>query len=239
MTEVIERALTCTIDSSNDELDSIKRQLESIGRVRLPKERDVFGIETASINKIKKARSEIASIEQSYEQLKELSGKYLRLSYEPLTWRNADGLPLLVPFSINEPRTVIAGVNHGGIAVRHAYDVYYYAEKSAHDMKVFREHYGDLRPMLVGPRGGEKCLAYEFSGLIPNDVRKKIHEALRIGLNCYIIAEPESHEIGRVRTIDPDPLAVAIDRGKRMWLIGDFDVTSVESMMVFHNPEEE
>lgn len=234
VSEVIERAISLATKPDID-IDALEASLERARNFKPPTENNIFGVERASFNKIKNTHRTIQGEIDYINKMKVLSEKYLALSFEPLTWRDDKGFPLLIPFSINYS-TVCLGYKESGRKVwlcKKGAELSYWGNPTSLNKKL-EEQYQDMTKVLRGPRGGQNYLQYEFSGFIPNPVRKQIKEAVDIGLKIFIITEPMGHKIRQVERINPDPLVVGLDNKDRMYLIADFDTTPIEEMMVFN-----
>jgi len=159
----------------------------------------------------------------------DLGTKYKQVSLEPLTWVGKDRLPLLVVFTLNEPRFVLRswypiGLNGGS------------AEISSPNLP--EEVINCYRPMLRemaashGYFTGERTLTCTFSGVIPASVKANIAKARGdFGENIFIIAEAGQWQ--KVTETREDPLVVGFD-GHNLWLIDMFDVTPAEQAMAHY-----
>lgn len=95
----------------------------------------------------------------------------------------------------------------------------------------------------------EKSLKFSscFDRLIPEEVKRKIAEARALFQEIFIVAEPKKFQITEndiitflppPQKLSSDPLVVGFD-GSQLWLIADFDTTSVEEAMFLTLPRRE
>lgn len=162
-------------------------------------------------------------------RLEKIGATYQRLSLEPLTWRNAEGFPRLVVFTLASPifRLVAMPGNDFNIEPSLPQNI--------------AKQYQDVLRLLATKREKRKGLELtcRFEGLIPREVREKIKEARgTFGDQIFIIAEPGSFTLNEITPLPKgDPLIVGYDPNadaNGLWLIADFDTTPVEEAMIFH-----
>jgi len=172
----------------------------------------------------------LQKIKESNERLVNLSNAYQRLSLEPLTWRDAEGFPRLVVFSLRSSIFKLRVLPNG----------YFFIEP---DLPTnIANQYNDVLQLLVTmkPKGKGFELICQFEGLIPREVRQKIQEARELfGDNIFIIAEPKKWKLNEIIPLPTgDPLIVGYAPGddpNGLWLIAEFDTTSVEKAMIMHS----
>lgn len=151
--------------------------------------------------------------------------RYPRLSLDPLTWRDKRGYPRLVPFSPDDPMfRIFPGYTTPSLP------------------QPIRACYQDVMDLLEKKESRRDWdysyeLSAEFSGLIPAPVRDTILAVRSEFENMFIVAEPKNWALSRAAKVDPDPLVVGWD-GRDLWLVADFDTTTVEESMVFTPPAE-
>lgn len=83
-------------------------------------------------------------------------------------------------------------------------------------------------------------LTCRFEGLIPFKIKEEIKKARELfGDNIFIVAELKNFTLNEIIPLPKeDPLIVGYDSDtdpNSLWLISDFDITSVEEAMVFHS----
>jgi hypothetical protein len=159
----------------------------------------------------------------------DLGTKYKQVSLEPLTWVGKDRLPLLVVFSLNEPRFVLRSWRSGELNVGRA-------QISSPELpeSIINCYRPMLREMALGHGWGigERTFTCSFSGVIPASVKANIAKARGdFGDNIFIIAEAGRWQ--KVTATREDPLVVGFD-GHNLWLIDMFDVTPAEQAMAHY-----
>ena len=163
------------------------------------------------------------------QRLEKVGNIYRRLSLEPLTWRDAQGFPRLVVFTLTSPTCRLVAMPNNEVRVEPGLP------------NNIAKQYQDVLKLLQTNRPNRKGLELicQFEGLIPHEVREKIEEARRLFSDqIFIIAEPGSLTLNEVTPIPKgDPLIVGYDPNSDadgLWLIADFDTTPVEEAMIFH-----
>jgi hypothetical protein len=178
------------------------------------------------------SRRNLLQAELQRTQRLETLRKYQCLSLEPLKWRDDEGLPRLVLFSLDSPDFMIKVMpgNDGSISPLLPSRI--------------AACYADVVTSLQAKRPPRKGLELtcRFQGLIPPEVRQRIKEAQPIfGRKIFIVAEPGPFTLNTVTPIPVgDPLIVGYDEAEpeHLWFIADFDTTPVEEAMIFHPPDE-
>lgn len=198
---------------------------------------DLLGVENEArrefesrINRLKELESDFSNKNDQLKKLNKIVDVYHRLSLEPLKWRDAIGFPKLVVFSLTSPIWRLAVTIDGKFSV----------EPSLPEN--ISKQYDDVLQLLGKRRsnGKELELTCRFKGLIPNEIRDKIKEARELfSGQIFIIAEPGSLTLKEFTPLPKgDPLIVGYDHSvdpNGLWLIADFDTTSVEEAMFLHS----
>jgi hypothetical protein len=152
---------------------------------------------------------------------------YHELSFEPLSWRNVQGWPSLVVFSTGSPTVTFTATSSNS-----------WITPSLPER--LSRPYQDVLNILIrraAKKNNQQSLIFQLDGVIPEDARAKGVEAQQRGLSVFLIAEPTRIEVVErpiPAPIDADPLLVGLDSSGQLWLIADFDTTSVEQAMFFH-----
>jgi|SRR3989344_3478451 len=165
---------------------------------------------------------------EQLRRLKEIGSTYQRLSLEPLTWRNADGFPRLVVFTLTSSLSRMV-VMPGNI----------FSVEPGLPQNIAKQ-YQDVLRFLATKREKRKGveLTCRFEGLVPSEVKQKIKEARdTFGSQIFIVAEPGRLTLNAITPLPKgDPLIVGYDPtadANSLWLIADFDTTPVEDAMKF------
>jgi len=208
---------------------------------------ELWGIEETASEKIKKA---LDPIQAQLRALELKASGMKKLSLVPLTWRNAKGLPVLVPFcewsrvfGINTDGNIVgysrenAALAKLGLRVLHQQEQPYSVGK--HEGFVISSAvHGESHTLveLTYPEKIHQCysdvrvresITCDFDGIVPLSTKRKMKSVAHLFSSMYIIAEVESWEISLP---DIDPLAVGWD-GEALWLIDVFDATPAEEAM--------
>lgn len=163
------------------------------------------------------------------QRLEKIGSVYQRLSLEPLTWRDTQGFPRLVVFTLTSSifRLVAMPGNDFRVEPNLPQDI--------------AKQYKDVLQLLAAKRPKRKGLELicQFEGLIPREARERIKEARGLfGDQIFIVAELGSFTLNEVTPLPKgDPLIVGYDPSADadgLWLIADFDTTPVEEAMIFH-----
>lgn len=190
--------------------------------------RGLLGIESQTLNAFKaqedKLSREILMVETGlrYKDFPEFPMK-------AFSWRDKDGYPRVVPFSLTSPRFTI-----GYVCER-------FWSGSSYRMNNFPELPREVRKMykdvsiLMKEKAKERKKSVKiealFTGVIPEDVRTQIHETKPLFKNVYVVAEVQKWKLAESAPIRRvDPLLVGWD-GYRMWLLASFDTTSTEKYL--------
>lgn len=162
---------------------------------------------------------------------------YPPISYEPLTWRDADGWPKLVLLALDQDGYVEIGSSGGDWS---------YNPLSSESREGAR--YQEIYYSIVVPSYrdvGEKLRALNNSRerfsiktsltgfLMPDKTRAKLPKAEKhFGDQLFAIVEVKGWELNKVKLPDPDPLIVGYKAGA-LFLIDTFDLTPVEKVLAF------
>jgi hypothetical protein len=153
---------------------------------------------------------------------------YHNLSLDPLGWRNKDGWPELVVFTFNSSTISFIASSRGSSILPPL-------------PQVLADTYEDVLTRLTEDatkRGMQLRLILKFSGVIPDEAKRRMEKARQRGLEkFFVIAEPIKIEV----VVEPipvpmydDPLIVGLDNSGQLWLIADFDTTPVEEAMFLY-----
>jgi hypothetical protein len=209
-------------------IDSLKSKINSL-----------FEVEAKSKAKYQRQLEEeeerLGSVELELENLpwvQEMCQKYTRLSLEPLTWRDGQGFPQLVVFTLTHPRFAINGnlTSPDRITPREL------------PYKI-REQFGDVVANLdqgLNSRTVQQISCDFDDHEFPDDVREKIHEAREdFSSNWYasdqilVIAQPPEwkvSEITRLPADDPIVVGWSDNDPNHLYKIATFDLTLAEEL---------
>lgn len=164
---------------------------------------------------------------------------YKVFDLEPLTWRDADGMPRLVAFSLNHPDFHFSTELYDDGTIKD-----HFVPGGLHETIV--KCYKDVAKViskLAQSKRQSVTLEVKFTGAIPDDVRAQIADARRaFGKEIYLVAEPAKIELKlRAPTAKPkpapppsirqgDPLVIGFD-GLQWRLIAAFDLTPIEQLV--------
>lgn len=201
---------------------------------------ELWGIEETASEKIKKA---LDPIQAQLRALELKASGMKKLSLVPLTWRNAKGLPVLVPFcewsrvfGINTDGNIVgysrenAALAKLGLRVTQQYEHRGFIVSSAargNDNTLVRIPYPEKIHQCYSDVRVRESITCDFDGIVPLSTKRKMKSVAHLFSSMYIIAEVESWEISLP---DIDPLAVGWD-GEALWLIDVFDATPAEEAM--------
>src|SRR3989344_2198101 len=256
--KVVESAKTI----SSEELTGIPPQLEFLDQ-EIKHQKDLatqlLGIEetakrTLGIN--------ITKLEKKEQQLKAMAmfgSKFLRLSTEPLGWRDGNGWPRLVIFPLNDSSFVmsaevyrnrfwnILGDSDLIDAIRNwkgKVTTFLYPDEALVDFWPYYQDVLDRLKATTLKRNKTLRLSCQFDGVIPSDVRVKIKSCLEMitelrpdcepTKHIFLIAEPSEWKLqeSKPKAIKVDPLVVVWIENT-LWLVDDFETTAIEEAMVF------
>lgn len=193
-----------------------RRYLEQLrGQVQLGESvlGELWGVERIAKKKIENA---LKPLQTQLRALELKASGMKKLSLVPLTWRNAKGLPVLVPFNLkfHGVRVFEAGQIYG--CDPNSYGI---ADEREYFPEKIRQCYSDIKV--------REPIACKFDGIVPLSTKRKMESVAHLFSSMYIIAEVESWEISLP---DIDPLAVGWD-GESLWLVDIFDATPAEEAM--------
>lgn len=155
-----------------------------------------------------------------------LAEKYPRLSLQPLTWRDENKRPRLIPFSIQNAsfRFTVDDSDHWTRFGRHEP----ITPKMPYPIiNCYKDVLASIRQ-----RGFITTLSTNWEGVIPPDVRQIAKNNTDFKQSdMYLIAEPTKWELSfeklPERPFNYDPLLVGYAEGS-FWLLAKFDVTPLE-----------
>lgn len=255
MKNAIEEAVALAEHIPSTEIEQLSEQLALVSAKMEHEEallRSLLGVEETSklilqtdLATLKSERSQLEKRITQLEKRNTLGSRYLQLSMEPLKWRDKDGWPRLVVFSLDSPNFEI------GTRRRDKYSEWqkWIVPKLPKAITTsYKDVFETLQRDVIDKYESTDLRYYEisseisccFEGLIPDDVKRKIVGARELGLfeNIFLIAEPKGFEINETTVVAPkqDPLVVGFD-GSQLWLIAEFDTTPVEEAMIFSLPD--
>lgn len=232
MTNVIRRAVALAeripsmeIKRLSAELASVSNQIER-GSVVL---NNLFGIERPAEERIKNGLVILKRQQIQLQSRVALGNRYLLLNTEPLTWRDKNGWPRLVVFSLDSPNfemkvaSSMTGVRED--MVRHelrlgpSRTLISFEKRLIRDYK-FTKNIQPALPHVIGScysdvliklgqmaREHKKSieLSCRFQGLIPLDVKQEIIEARDLFKRIFLISEPNGFTISERAITVPRP----------------------------------
>lgn len=206
---------------------------------------------TNEIARLKAAQAEMLPVEQSYtlkayeakltplinrqtalngeKRCLHLAAKYPRLSLQPLTWRDENKRPRLIPFSVQSAhfRFTIDDPDHNSFYIRNG-EVLPITPKMPQPIVAC---YQDVL-QSIKRRGTIATLSTKWEGVLPPNVRQIVKANSDFKRDdMYLLAEPTNWELTfqklPERPLNPDPLLVGYAEGS-FWLLAQFDVTPLE-----------
>lgn len=223
----VQEALTMVADPPELDVATIKAEVARLDKARkvlLPVEQKAYN---HILNEIRPLADQIAVYEFW------LKHRYPIVSKEVLSWR-WDETITVYPIDVPLPRLALVSVSsrNGVMEIRND-------TRSVLPFPL-TERYDDVSGALRDLRertGRLRSLFFHYAGVIPDETRDKIKEAMKVfahqeGVDTvYLLcdAPAEAWVLGQ-QTPAPelyDPLVVGIKHGE-MWLIGSFDPTPVE-----------
>jgi len=237
MTSAIERAVALAehippaeIKKSSRHLALVSTQVER-GSALLG---NLLGIEEASKPRVENGLAVLKQEQVELQNRVNFGTRYHLLSMEPLTWRDKNGWPRLIVFSLDSPRFEIAvSGRRNDLDDRIRFRTKMFPELPEAIASCYEDVLKTLR-QRASKRQKSVKLSCRFEGLIPDDVKQKIAEARGSFKEMFLIAEPKGFEINETAIVVPrvDPLVVGFD-GTKLWLIADFETAPVEEAMIF------
>lgn len=206
-------------------------------RVEIEKARDsrrqLFGIEEFAKTDIDAKIERLEAKKKKYESINRY--KLPCVDMQIFGWRWKNGWPKLALIGLNSP-TVSFKVQCRNVG----YNTYTPFTSPAIPKPIFNLHRDVFETLKTMAKRKRKTIILEtnFTGLIPQDTRKKIIQAKKAFKEVYIVAET-SAEKWKIRekeatVIKPppptnyDPLVVGWD-GNNLWLVDQFDLTTLEN----------
>lgn len=215
---------------TSKEIALIRTQIEG-GNAAL---KALFGIEEFARDTLQKRLEELKARQVQFQNGFFLGTRYHALSLEPFTWRDEQGWPTLVFFSLESPKFEFAARGSRD------WNGHYRYRAASHPKlpKVIAACYADVLAKLrtlASSKSRTVKLVCNFNGLIPAAVKEKITEAKSLFEEIFIVAEPSGFNLEEAAIVMPkrDPLVVGFD-GNGLWLIADFETTSVEEAAFFY-----
>lgn len=232
MTSVMERAVALAesippveIKRSSAELALVSSQMER-GSVVL---NNLLGIEKPAEERIKNGLTVLKRQQTQLQSCVTLGTRYHLLSTEPLTWRDKDGWPRLVVFSLDSPNFEMKVT--GSMAavredtVRHERQIGASRTSISYEKRRVQEYrftrgirpalphtigscYSDVLTKLgqmARKRNKSIRLSCRFEGLIPLETKQKIAEARDLFKHLFLVAEPNGFTISERAITVPRP----------------------------------
>ncbi len=166
-----------------------------------------------------------------------------RLSLEPLKWRDKNGYPTLVLFGLDSPKFEISAQgdwdwNTHGIFDRRVWTVRKSVEGLKHLDNKLLDYYQDVFEKvrtLSAKKKADVILSCSYSGIIPEETRKKIDEYRSKFARLYVLSEAKDWKVTVEEKPKPpvqllDPLLVGWDKTD-LWLIDHFEMTTLERLV--------
>lgn len=196
----------------------------------------LFGVEQDALGELSAERERLTAdhFRVLYKlELARMADHFPVLSHEPFTWRDNDGLPQLVLFSLDDPL----------FRYEAKYTCRRWLRRSAHihrhprslPLQIYKL-YGDVEELLLRVAIRERhdiTLSCRFSGTLPLLIRKKIQELKRetkFLMEFFIVVEPGAWDLKKETVTQRDPLLVGWYYD-HLWLIDSFDVLPVEAAL--------
>lgn len=227
--KVTSDAKAAVVDKDDDlSVDALSAALEE----RQIAMQSLFGCEAEARSTISRQIADLRAKKFFAEQMVKFRGKYFPVSLEVLKWRDDKGLPIFALFSLADPRFSIAS---DYIFNNHTF-VYPPSIPSMltaqwQDVKTMLQTRKPTHPHSWDGRGSSVFIGTEFSGVIPEQTRTKIKEAIPHFEGIYLLAEPEFKFEIQWAPIPADPLVLGWD-GAGLWLIDEFDITPLEEAAI-------
>ena len=217
--------------ATKDKVKKIEEKLKEIEDTK----GELFGIEAHAAIVIEDHADELKIEKEDLEAtLTPVRKGYRLLSFEPLSWRDKNGFPRLVLFSLDHPMVRFRfsrSWSGGGMWESDS-------SRTSREMDpklppALREHYVDVFNALERRQGGQSgttSISTEYNGIIPTEIRKKIIAEQKKGTweKIFILAECKGWKLDQQITPRPgDPLVLGWD-GSRLWVIDHYDLTPAE-----------
>lgn len=259
------------------EIPFLQKALES-AQTCFPADKRLERIELRK-NQLEQARKELASvlpvegiagrevIQQRIELLERtiedptFEERYQCLSMEVLRWRDKQGFPRLAPFSLTDPVFSLEAEFEGYSDERNWKFGGSVAKLPGPMMNIYVDILEQFCEEMLKIKSQEDMMVWRnsitsrFSGVIPQWVREKIHQAtadfavstqrveiknpdapwpfkrkvtkINVATNIFLIAEVDKWVVGKEVVLRQDPLVVGYKAGC-LWLICSFDETPLE-----------
>lgn len=221
---------TTLIKLASDKIEKAKKLLTDLSGVEHSTKLKIGEIVYEETEKIRSLQEELSK----QELLKMFGRQFKRLSLEPLTWRENNGTPRLVMFSINEYTFELSASSSKK-----------YNTKPKLPKKIV-EQFTDIFELLVEKKIKRKPMALtcQFDGMIPTDTKAIIREAEKtFGQEIYLISEPKIFSFNETNSV---PLGKTLVVGYKqkvdencLWLITDFHPITIESALTFEGLNQE
>lgn len=199
----------------------------------------LLGVEQVGAKRLKSRITAVRRQQTAMSKMANLCANYRRLTLEPLQWRNKNGWPTLVLFSLSSPEFELAVIG------RRDYGSGYHFRKEVRPRlpKPMAACYADVLERLHEMAKKERRtirLSCTFEGLIPPEIRTEIVKVRGVfGKQIFLMTEAPRFLLKKMAVARPapivapnrDPLVVGFD-GKDLWLIANFDLTSIEDLAI-------
>ena len=213
----------CLSQSENTaEVKSELSHLRKIKRALLPVER--------GNPEVMQLTERIRGLAEQHRVMRLGLGPYPPFALDALTWRNADGWPLLAVFSIDKPTISIGTQRYTWGANR----VGYWKQCRPELPPVLKRQYLDVfaqtKELAQEERKSIKLEA-TFRHFVPQDVKDELRVIEDSFSSMWMVAEVDEWEVKREPTLPTkDPLVIGV-KGLSVMLIASFDPTSLESLV--------
>lgn len=232
---------------SNDPRKELVEKIEIVGKEKekwTKISKALYAIEEDVLVMVKKKISELEKEEKALNAQMRFNRWYPRISLEPLKWRDEKGFPKLGLFSLLYKSFKISVVKKDG----RLYLDQVGPTRSSLDLPIdIQACYEDMKDALGEHMSTEEhanvSIVATFKGVIPYNVRQQIEKARSDFLRYYdsrpqeadifVLAETK-FKINKEVFTPSDPLVVGFKEGA-LFLIADFETTSLEEAVVFYD----
>lgn len=241
MKNSVQEALALAEETSPTQVKVLTKQMVELGEkvdAASSFAKGLYGIEAQAKSEFEEALERLEKEQRVLREKTAFAGKYAHLSMIPLTWRDENGWPKLAVYCLDSPKFELSVT---GYRDYYGYSEYgptrYRSTVSPKLPEPISSCYSDVMKSLrktASNRRKTQKLSCKFQGLIPADVKEKIAAARAdFKKNIFIVAEPKDGFVLNEESfveINRDPLVVGF-QGNSLWLIADFETTTVEACM--------
>ena len=233
--EALSKVEVFTSEKRKKALDQLTKVNTKIERIKVLL-RNLWPIESSEKKGLELKLAKLQQEQQDLWQITGFSHHFNRLSLEPLGWRDEQGLPRLVVFSLDQPTAAF------DIELINSWDNKAFEARMNPELPdALIKCYKDVLEVLAARAkklGKSIKLTCQFSGLIPLEVKERIEQVRDMFEGIYIIAEPASFnlETREPTVLNRDPIVVGYSYGT-LWHITDFETTAIEEAAIFETPK--